>query len=76
MGNPGPENWRELYAAACAEMNSAMQWTMIMQTQTAMLERARFLEDCGLDDDPECVELEKAADVIAHMKQEHRGSEK
>lgn len=62
-----PKHWHELYESACREPNRRLRLQLIMETQTAMLEQAWFLEQTHGSDE-ECRELECAAKALRRIK--------
>jgi len=69
---PRPARWKKLYAEAVREPNADLRWQLIMQAQSAILQRAMELEDYG-GSDAECITLEEAAECLARMKVDGHG---
>lgn len=62
-----PYLWESVYQLAVAEENPASRQQLLIEAQTAMLQRAQALEAEG-GSELECTALETAADNLREMK--------
>lgn len=62
-----PYLWQSVYELAVAEPNPASRQQLLIEAQTAMLQRAEALEAEG-GSDSECTALETAAENLREMK--------
>ncbi len=62
-----PFLWESVYKLAVAEQNPAFRRQLLIEAQSAMLQRAQALEAEG-GSDSECTALETAAESLREMK--------
>ncbi len=62
-----PYLWEAVYKLAVAEQNPASRQKLLIEAQSAMLQRAQALEAEG-GSDSECTALEAAAESLREMK--------
>lgn len=62
-----PYLWESVYELAVAEQNPASRQQLLIEAQSAMLQRAQALEAEG-GSDSECIALETAAENLRELK--------
>ena len=63
-----PYLWESIYQLAAMQRDPDTRRELLIQAQTAMLQRAQGMEFGGSGSESECVALEEAADHLRKMK--------